>query len=295
MAPGSDFVNLGAATLNRDCTLIATEAGKIRNLAGGTLSGRGTLQGNVENDGVLMPAGSRFAFSSAPVGELTIAAHQGAPAGASGNLSLMAGSTLTFDLSGRVQGSSYDHLKVDGAAALAGALSISLLDGFEPSLGDTFTLATATGGITGAFANAVNGSRIETLGRHGSFLVHYGAASTLDPNSITLSEFAPPDTGIPYDVWAAAQGLNALNKGFTADPNRDSVQNLAAYFLGVPALGSSAGTGIEIASGAGRTIAITFTSPATTTGVTVGTEWSSTLAPASWTPGPAPSVIASTP
>jgi hypothetical protein len=45
----------------------------------------------------------------------------------------------------------FDRLTLSGQALLAGALNVSLLDGFSPSLGNTFTFLSAVGGIAGAF------------------------------------------------------------------------------------------------------------------------------------------------
>ena len=45
----------------------------------------------------------------------------------------------------------FDRLTLTGQAQLAGALNVSLLDGFSPSLGNAFTFISAVGGISGTF------------------------------------------------------------------------------------------------------------------------------------------------
>jgi len=61
-------------------------------------------------------------------------------------------SKLIAELEGLLPGSSgYDQLNFSGTAAPAGTLNVELINGFVPNVGNTFTLITAAGGITGAF------------------------------------------------------------------------------------------------------------------------------------------------
>lgn len=112
---------------------------------GGTLRGSGTVHtgsgpipGQVENRGGTVAPG-------AGIGTLTI----------DGRFATSSDATLQFELGGTMAGTQYDQLVVDGAAALAGTLSVSLADlgggMFAPGTGNTFTLITATEGIGGTF------------------------------------------------------------------------------------------------------------------------------------------------
>lgn len=67
-----------------------------------------------------------------------------------GDMILQASSTLAFGLSGNTSGQN-DQINVAGAATLAGTLSVNVLSGFTPTLGEAFTIVTATNGITGSF------------------------------------------------------------------------------------------------------------------------------------------------
>ena len=57
---------------------------------------------------------------------------------------------LEIELAG-ISLDSFDRLALTGQALLGGALNVSLLDGFNPTLGNSFTFLSAAGGITGAF------------------------------------------------------------------------------------------------------------------------------------------------
>ncbi|MBN1590666.1 MAG: PEP-CTERM sorting domain-containing protein [Pirellulales bacterium] len=109
------------------------------NLATGSLTGIGAVDGNLVNNGRVAPSGS-----TSPVGQLEV----------TGNYTQISG-LLEIDLGGAFLGD-YDRLIVDGTAALASVLEVSLvgLSGpvFEPDAGDTFDLFDWNGGVTGSFS-----------------------------------------------------------------------------------------------------------------------------------------------
>ena len=57
---------------------------------------------------------------------------------------------LLMEIAGTSRGSEYDVLIVVGHAALNGVLEVALLDGFEPTAGDSFDLLDV-GSLTGVF------------------------------------------------------------------------------------------------------------------------------------------------
>ncbi len=57
-----------------------------------------------------------------------------------GDLELSDNVTLVMELGGRLRGDEYDAINVAGALPLNGILDVQLIDGFLPSLGDTFDL-----------------------------------------------------------------------------------------------------------------------------------------------------------
>ncbi|MFZ5812216.1 MAG: beta strand repeat-containing protein [Thermodesulfobacteriota bacterium] len=107
-------------------TLIVPELTVAR---GATLYGSGTIQGDVTDNGTISPGNSP--------GTLTIL----------GNLILNSGSLLAMEITP----SANDLLLVSGSTAIhGGTLSVAVSQGLYTS-GDTFTLLSSTGGITGYF------------------------------------------------------------------------------------------------------------------------------------------------
>ncbi|MCP4040678.1 MAG: hypothetical protein GY731_01825, partial [Gammaproteobacteria bacterium] len=104
------------------------------NLNGGSLDGKGTVTGNVANNGGMVAAG-------ASPGTLTI----------SGDYTQGAGGSMSAELGGFAQGIDYDLLAITGVANLDGALNVDHWGGFNGSLGDQFDILTY-GSVTGDFA-----------------------------------------------------------------------------------------------------------------------------------------------
>ncbi len=69
-----------------------------------------------------------------------------------GNLTYGTGSTTVMELGGTTAGSQHDQVNHNGIATLNGTLDIRLIDGFTPSIGNSFTLMTASDGLTGQFS-----------------------------------------------------------------------------------------------------------------------------------------------
>ena len=115
-----------------------TKTGVAMTLQGGTLAGTGSLTGTVNNTGGSVGPGLS-------AGQLN---HTGAYTQASGG-------AFAAEIGGLTVGSQYDRLATSGAATLAGTLDIVLINGFDPNVGDTFTIMTF-GSRTGDFNN-VNG------------------------------------------------------------------------------------------------------------------------------------------
>ena len=90
------------------------------NINGGSLSGPGTVKGNLTN------AGEVDLGSAA--GTLTI----------NGNYTQTAAGTLTLKIGGTTAGSQFDQVNISGTATLGGTLNVSLSNGFGPSFGQEF-------------------------------------------------------------------------------------------------------------------------------------------------------------
>ncbi len=120
-------------------------AGHLASFAGGTLLGNGgTVTGNVAMSGTMSPGDI-----PAAAGAMAIA----------GNYVQLAAGIFQLDLGGLTAGSQFDLLNVTGSTSLSGTLDISLINGFFPAVGNTFTFLTSGGGVSGIFGT-VNGLNI---------------------------------------------------------------------------------------------------------------------------------------
>jgi hypothetical protein len=156
-------------------------------LQGGSLTGSGTVQANVNASGATLAPG-------ASAGTLIV----------NGNLTLGSGANLTFELGGATQGTQYDYLDVNGAVTLGGNLNVSFINSFQNSVQytDLFTVVTADSTFSGAFGNVASGARLNTSDGYGSFLVNYSGTS------LQLSQYVPEP-----GAYALAAGLGLVGFG----------------------------------------------------------------------------------
>jgi hypothetical protein len=115
---GGSFVQTSGQTVVNG-TLNSVPTVQIK---GGTLSGSGTINGNVIMGGRLSPGNSP--------GILTI----------NGNYTQTAFGAYIAELEGLKAGTGYDQVDVNGTADLAGKLDVDFLNGFTVALGDSFIL-----------------------------------------------------------------------------------------------------------------------------------------------------------
>ncbi|RJP38135.1 MAG: hypothetical protein C4547_04920 [Phycisphaerales bacterium] len=143
---------------------------------GGAVIVRG---GRVEFDNPVTLQGGRIGGNSnAVIQRLTNAGGSVSPGESPGTFTLEGDyeqgpdGALEIELGGRTPGQQHDVFVVTGDAAVGGALEILLIDGFEPQVGDTFTVMTY-GSHSGEFDEVIAPCGYE-------FAVHYNA------NDVTL-------------------------------------------------------------------------------------------------------------
>ena len=205
-----------------------------------------------------------------------------------GTFDLQTGGAWVADIGGTAAGQTYDQLTVTGAALLDGELRVRVLNNFQQTItsGNTFTILTATGGITGLPANTVNG-RITTFDLFGTFAISITASGT----ALVLSDFQ----ALPHPIlaWAAGFGLTGANAQMTADPDRDGRNNLEEFaYLTNPANGGDMpempmerlGDQIVITftrrCGASHRLSYVAESTTNLTGwLTIATPWTETITP----------------
>jgi hypothetical protein len=142
------------------------------NFQQGSLTGSGTINGNVISNATISPGAS--------AGTLIV----------NGNVSLLNDSKLVMEIGGLTQGTQYDHLAIGGIVTLDGMLELRMLSGFQLQLdpSQTFTLLTSKDILSGAFDNVANGARLTTADGLASFQVNYGTGSSYGANNLVLSD-----------------------------------------------------------------------------------------------------------
>lgn len=103
-------------------------------LEGGAMIGSGTFTGPIRNNGGSVGPGHS-------AGKIIV----------EGNYTQGANGVLNMEIGGTAAATEYDQLQVSGTAALGGTLNVSLIDGFQPQVGEVFQLI-LPGTFSGAFS-----------------------------------------------------------------------------------------------------------------------------------------------
>jgi hypothetical protein len=208
----------------------ATLAAPIADATGARIfldrGGRATLTGSTATVGQLQIGGSN-------TGVLHLGSQALLPV--TGDLAQSSNGTLELELGGTGQ---FGRLQAGGQAQLSGTLRVTLVNSFQPSIGQSFQFLTATGGISNTFQ--------ETLlpdlpaGEHWNLL--YGA------NAVALQVLSVSPNGIAGDVnqdglvdsldvnafitgWSTTGWSGDFAKYTHGDLNLDGTTNLSDAFL----------------------------------------------------------------
>lgn len=129
---GNTFLGGGILSLSSPATF-----------SGGTLSGSGTIGGSVVNSSATVAPGT-----STVTGTITFAS-------SSSDYTQDAAATYSVKIGGTGTGQ-YDQISVGGLTTLAGALKVTLINGFSPSKGSTYTII-RSGSLQGQFSGVPEG------------------------------------------------------------------------------------------------------------------------------------------
>src|ERR1700722_5020713 len=127
----------GSTTVASATTMELYSTGAL--IAGGTLSGTGLVDGPVTNAATVHPGASPGILNFSYYNTAYKAYSQ------------TSNGALAIDIGGLTPGAQYSQLASSDAIALNGALNLTLINGFQPALGDTFSVATFPS-VTGTFA-----------------------------------------------------------------------------------------------------------------------------------------------
>jgi len=173
-----NFTQTGG-TSTVDGTLTSTSLGTLA-VNGGSLFGGGTLSYNVVDAGILSPGDS-----VAKTGKLTVA----------DTYTQSSAGTLDIAINGTTAGTKYDQLKVTQSATLGGTLNISLGTGFTPTVGQTFTILTASS-VSSTFTTvnglAINGTEHFTITYNGASVTLKVVSGPAPAASLILTQLLPP-------------------------------------------------------------------------------------------------------
>lgn len=227
---GINIENNGVVDLQNgtlDTQFVEIIGGTLRG-AGHIDTGSGPIPGQVENRGGTVAPGI-VAPGINGIGTLEIG----------GRFASDANATLQIDLGGLTAGTQYDQLLVEGGVALAGTLSVSLVNlgggTFVPSPGDSFTIITATDGISGAFDSLVAPAGYKWLLNYGSAAVTLLVGLSGDYNGDGIVNAAD------YTRWRDT--LGAVGSGLAADGDGDGDVDADDYTIWKDHFGQSMGSG----------------------------------------------------
>ncbi len=202
------LTNAGAVTVASSSKLTLTKASATYTQSAGTTTVDGTLTadggmtfsgGSVFGNGGTLSAGTNTVTNSATfnIGDAVMTA---GTESIEGNYTQTSAGNLDVDIGGTTAGTQYDQLNITGEASLNGELNLDLINGFVPTMTETFEILTA-GSVTGVFSS-VNGSEINSS-------EHFGVV--YNTKNVTLDVLSGPG-GTP--AWGGGQlGSNGPGAG----------------------------------------------------------------------------------
>ena len=212
--------------------------GGILSINGGALSGTGIIIGDVTNGGQVIPGGL------GATGLLTI----------NGNYTQTATGSFDVDLGGTAAGS-IDQLAVSGTASLDGTVDITLINSFQPALGNTFqvlTFGSSTGNFTtdnfpglagGLFLDPVFNASSATMVTD---RVGISGAPTISGTGIPITvtgSLIGPSAGSSFAFsWIVTQDGNPFSSG-TGSPYSFTPSVNGTYVVGLTVTDAAGGKG----------------------------------------------------
>jgi hypothetical protein len=157
-------VSNGVMEINGDYGISRVE------ISGGTLTGDGSINSFTSTGGIINPgtnAGTLTVTNSAFFVDTVIADD----------------TTLAINVDGASQGSEYDLLDITGDLRLDNSPNLSVIPGYTPAVGQTFSVVEFTGTLTGTFNNLPDGATVSAQ----SGGLRYDYQISYLSNSITLT------------------------------------------------------------------------------------------------------------
>ena len=224
VAQSSTLSTAAGGSLDIGPTLLTKAAsGEIRIGPGGSLKDNGFVAGNVTIqfggsvtgsgfiNGQLIDSG-RVSSGNSP-GRLTV----------QGNYTQNSDGLMSVEIGGTDAGSGYDQLQVSGTATIAGNLDVRLVNGFTPTVGQTFRIVNASS-FSGAFSSIAGPSQagISVSNDGGGVTVKItsvvaGAPVISSPTTVTATQGEPFSYQISATNNPTSFGAMNLPDGLTVD------------------------------------------------------------------------------
>ena len=166
---GSYAQAAGTTTLAAGTTFAAPFASRPLTVNGGTLTGTGTVSGNVVNNAGTVDPG--IPSSNKATGTLTV----------TGTYTQGAAGRLAVDIAATRR----DVLAVAGVTKVDGTLLSHTVKGYSPTVGDSSTVLTAPGGLTWTVACAISSGTDSDSGHWAPTATSTALAVTWQPGSVT--------------------------------------------------------------------------------------------------------------
>jgi hypothetical protein len=179
---GSGSVVFSGGTTTIGGTLGASSGVTVQ--SGAAITGAATINANVTNSGTIHVGGG-----PGVAGRLTI----------NGNFTQTSTGVLNVELGGLNAGTDSDQLVISGTASLGGTLNVSLLNGFVPASGNSFSVLTFASS-TGTFATVTG------LSQDGSTLTPQYNSTNLTLTASLSGSDAPDDDLLPAEEDGVPSG-----------------------------------------------------------------------------------------
>jgi hypothetical protein len=251
---GPMTVNSGLVTFDLHSTVAPLAATSVLTINGGTVTFSTAQPGGPSLSTVNLNGGT-LADSAET---LTI----------NGSFTQTSAGTLAMELGGTAAGTNYSQLVVNGTTTLAGTLSVTEINGFTPSPGDSYVLIEPTT-LSGTF----NTTAFPTLPPGDSFNFTYAAAPTgvvlavIGPSAASFAAMPNPlQFAEPVGMTSAPTILTFSNTGTAAlkITGLSLVGGNAADFAQVTSGGTCGSLPITISAGSSCSLQFTYT-PSTAT------------------------------
>jgi hypothetical protein len=183
--------------------------------ASSTLTGGGIIVGDLTMPGTIAPG--------EPAGSLSFA----------DDLALASTSIVEIEIGGLVAGAGYDAIHVAGDASLGGTLLVNLVGGYVPTPGATFTVLTADGERTGAFASQLLPELGVGLLWHTTYAVREIVLSVSAAAAFAAGDFNEDGfvDGEDLAIWRAGLGIDSGATHGQGDADGDSAVTAADFLI----------------------------------------------------------------